>query len=212
MLSGLLALFFLCLAVAPRLAEAQPGGFDYYLLSLSYAPDFCAQPGGVKSARECGAGRHVGFVVHGLWPQSNGGRGPSKCAPAQPAGDRLVRVMLHYFPDESLIQHEWATHGTCTGLSQAGYFAAVRKARDAVAVPPSLAAPAKTMALSPANVLAAFSAANPSFPKGAFAISCYRDGELQEARVCFDKGLSPRPCGSGAGFCRARVVSLLPAN
>lgn len=212
MLSGLLALFILCLAVAPRLAEAQSGGFDYYLLSLSYAPDFCAQPGGSKSARECGAGRRAGFLVHGLWPQSNAGRGPSRCGPAQPVGDQLVRAMLHYFPDESLIQHEWATHGACSGLRQADYFAAVRKARDAVVIPPSLAAPASAVNLSPANLLRAFASANPSFPKGAFALSCYRDGELQEARVCFDKSLSPRPCGNGAGICRERTISLLPVN
>jgi ribonuclease T2 len=212
MLSGLLALFILCLAVAPRLAEAQSGGFDYYLLSLSYAPDFCAQPGGSKAPRECGAGRRAGFLVHGLWPQSNAGRGPSHCGPAQPVGDRLVRAMLHYFPDESLIQHEWATHGACSGLSQADYFAAVRKARDAIVIPASLAAPASAVNLSPANLLRAFTSANPSFPKGAFALSCYRDGELQEARVCFDKSLSPRPCGNGAGICRERTISLLPVN
>jgi len=127
-------------------------------------------------------------------------------------GDQLVRLMLHYFPDESLIQHEWATHGTCSGRNQADYFAAVRKARDAVVIPASLAAPAKTATLSPANLVTAFKAANPSFPAGAFALSCYRDGELQEARACFDKSLSPQPCGSGAGLCRARVVTLLPVN
>jgi ribonuclease T2 len=120
--------------------------------------------------------------------------------------------MLRYFPSESLIQHEWATHGTCSGLSQVDYFAAVRKARDAVAIPPSLAVPASAVKLSPANLLSDFAAANPSFPPGAFAISCYRDGELQEARVCFDKSIAPRPCGNGAGICRAPTVSLLPVN
>ena len=210
MLSGFSALLFLFLALAA--GEAQAGGFDYYLLSLSYAPDFCAQPGGDKAPRECGAGRHVGFVVHGLWPQPTAGRGPSRCAPAQPVGEQLVRVMLRYFPGESLIQHEWAAHGTCSGLSQADYFAAVRKARDAVAIPPSVAAPASALKLSPDDLVSAFTAANPSFPRGAFALSCYRDGELQEARVCFDKSLSPQPCGNGAGLCRNRVVTLLPVN
>jgi ribonuclease T2 len=212
MLSGFSALLFLCLAMAAGAAEAQAGGFDYYLLSLSYAPDFCAQPGSYKEPRECGAGRHTGFVVLGRWPQPNAGRGPSKCAPAQPVGEPLVRVMLRYFPGESLIQHEWAAHGTCSGLSQGDYFAAVRKARDKVAIPPSLAAPANALELSPGDLVTAFTAANPSFPKGAFALSCYRDGELQEARVCFDKSLSPQPCGNGAGLCRNRVVTLLPVN
>jgi ribonuclease I len=44
-------------------ARSSPS-FDYYVLSLSYAPDFCDEPGGHKDPRECGTGRHVGFVVH----------------------------------------------------------------------------------------------------------------------------------------------------
>src|SRR5205807_3290181 len=53
--------------------------FSHYLLVLPYAPDFCAQPYGKKDARECGAGRRVGFVVHGLWPQNETSRGPEPC-------------------------------------------------------------------------------------------------------------------------------------
>src|SRR5205085_3122180 len=95
--------------------------FSYYLLSLSYAPDFCAQPAGNKDPRECGAGRHIGFVVHGLWPQGEGGRGPERCGPASPVSADLIRIMLNYIPSESLIQHEWANHGTCSGMSAADY-------------------------------------------------------------------------------------------
>src|SRR5689334_12269206 len=78
------------------------GGFAYYLLSLSYAPDFCAQPAGKKDPRECGAGRHVGFVVHGLWPQGENGRGPEKCGTPSPVSADLIRLMLNYIPSESL--------------------------------------------------------------------------------------------------------------
>ena len=56
--------------------------FDYYMLVLSYAPDFCAQPAGDKDPRECGDGRQVGFVVHGLWPQGETARGPENCGSA----------------------------------------------------------------------------------------------------------------------------------
>ncbi len=56
--------------------QSEEATFSYYLLSLSYAPDFCAQPTGNKDPRECGSGRRIGFVVHGLWPQVEGNRGP----------------------------------------------------------------------------------------------------------------------------------------
>src|SRR5262249_3258791 len=100
---------------------AKPTEFSYYVLVLSYAPDFCAQPQGQKDPRECGTGRHVGFVVHGLWPQGESTRGPENCGPARPVPQAVVQSMLKYIPTESLIQHEWAAHGTCSGLSATDY-------------------------------------------------------------------------------------------
>src|SRR5581483_9185164 len=101
-----------------------------------------------------------------------------------------------YIPTESLIQHEWAAHGTCSGLSAADYFAALAKARDSVALPADLSQPSRPLQLSPAEIAMKLAAANPAFPKGAFRISCYRTGELQEVRICLNKDLSPRACGS----------------
>jgi len=194
--------------------KRQNGGaaFAYYLLSLSYAPDFCAQPTGDKDPRECGAGRHVGFVVHGLWPQGESGRGPQRCGPASPVSQDIIRVMLNYIPTESLIQHEWANHGTCSGLSAADYFAAIRKARDAVTIPNDLKQPAQRLQLSPAEIEARLAAANFGFPKEAFRVSCYGNRELQEVRICFNKDLSPRACSASAGECAAGSVAMRPVR
>jgi ribonuclease T2 len=179
--------------------------FSFYLLSLSYAPDFCAQPTGDKDARECGTGRHVGFVVHGLWPQVEGNRGPENCGPASPVSQDIVRATLSYIPNESLIQHEWSTHGTCTGINAANYFALVRRARDMVKIPNELAAPGAQLRLGSSELEAKFAAANPNFPRGAFRVSCYRDRELQEVRIALNKDLSPRMYGSGGGSCGTTV-------
>jgi ribonuclease T2 len=108
-----------------------------------------------------------------------------------------------------LIQHEWATHGTCTGLSSADYFALVRQARDKVKIPDDLKAPGKQLQLGSSEVEARFAAANPNFPRGAFRVSCYRDGELQEVRISLNKDLSPRVYGGGGGSC-ARTVLMRP--
>lgn len=186
--------------------------FDYYLLALSYAPDFCAQPAGNKDPRECGAGRHIGFVVHGLWPQSEWGRGPERCGPASPVPEDLVRVLLNYIPSESLIQHEWALHGTCTGLSANDYFAGVRRARDSITLPQELKDPARPLQMSPADIESNFAAANPRFPKDAFRASCYQDGRLQEVRICFNKDLAPRACGPAMGHCATDNVEIRPVR
>jgi ribonuclease T2 len=195
-----------------KTSDNQQSTFAYYLLALSYAPDFCSEPQGVKDPRECGSGRHIGFVVHGLWPQGENGRGPEKCGNSSPVSQSIVQLMLKYIPTESLIQHEWATHGTCSGLNAADYFAAVRKARDSVSLPNELNQPAQKLQLSPAQIEAKLAAANPTFPPGAFRTSCYADAELQEVRVCFNKDLSPRACTSSAGECSRATLTILPVR
>jgi ribonuclease T2 len=186
--------------------------FAYYLLSLSYAPDFCAQPQGDKDPRECGAGRRVGFVVHGLWPQGDSSRGPENCGSASPVAQNIISATLSYIPTESLIQHEWTTHGTCSGLSAADYFSLIRKARDSVKIPDEIKQLAQQTQLTAAAIESDFAFANPSFPKTAFRVSCYGSGELQEARICFGKDLSPRPCTSSAGECTKQNIVLRPVR
>jgi ribonuclease T2 len=191
---------------------ATDSGFSYYLLVLSYAPDFCNQPEGRKDPRECGPGRRLGFVVHGLWPQGENSRGPERCGNASPVSQSIVQTMLRYIPTESLIQHEWASHGTCSGLSSADYFAAIRRARDAVKIPADLDQPTQSVQLRPADIESKVASANPSYPRAAFRTSCYRDDELQEIRICLNKDLSPRPCGPSAGQCPASRITLLPVR
>jgi ribonuclease T2 len=111
---------------------------------------------------------------------------------------------------ESLIQHEWAAHGTCSGLNAAAYFAALRKARDWVTLPVELNQSSQKLDLSPAQIESRIAVVNLTFPQAAFRTSCYGDGELQEVRVCLNKDLSPRACGRSAGECTAASVTLLP--
>jgi ribonuclease T2 len=204
------AVLLLMLAVDTGMAQRE--SFSYYMLVLSYAPDFCAEPQGQKDPRECGSGRRVGFVVHGLWPQGEDSRGPERCGPARPVSQAIVQSMLAYIPTPGLIQHEWRNHGTCSGLSAADYFAAVRKARDSLRVPPELDQPGQQLTLSPDDIEHRLAAANPGYPREAFRTSCYRDEALQEIRVCLDRSLTPRACGRSAGECRARSVTMLPVR
>ncbi len=57
-------------------AQGQP--YDFYLLNLSWSPEFCHSH---PDSPECAA--HPGFVVHGLWPQNNDGTYPEHC-PSRP--------------------------------------------------------------------------------------------------------------------------------
>lgn len=220
MRTALASAFALCLLVVATAqtqsrsekSSGSPGDFSYYMLVLSYAPDFCAEPGGNKDPRECDRARKLGFIVHGLWPQGENSRGPENCGGARPVSQSIVQATLNYIPIPSLIEHEWTSHGVCSGLSAADFFAALRKARDSVAVPADLNQPPQKLQLSPAQVESKVAAANPSFPATAFRTSCYPDAELREVRVCFHKDLSPRACGQSAGECRASSVTILPVR
>jgi ribonuclease T2 len=194
-------------AAAPTAAPAA-APFDYYLLTLSWAPDFCAAPGGNKDPRECGIGRKVGFVVHGLWPQSNTGRGPENCG-SSPVSQAIIAKTLSYIPSESLIQHEWKGHGSCTGLTADEYFAKVRQARDSVKIPANFTTLAAPTSENTQQIVDQFAAANPAFPKEAFRATC-TNGMLQEARICVDKSLVARACTAGAGSCPAPSMTILP--
>jgi ribonuclease T2 len=214
--AALIGLGLIAAMPAPARTRKQPKkksqpAFSYFMLVLSYAPDFCAQPQGDKDPRECGDGR-PGYVVHGLWPQGETTRGPEKCGSPGTISAETMQKALDYFPTEKLIRHEWATHGTCSGMSVDDYFAAVKKARDSVKIPAELT-PSSQQSMTPASIQAAVASANPDYPKTAFRASCYPDKELQEIRVCLNKGdLSPRACGSSAGQCSAKTVTLLPVR
>ena len=209
----LAAAMAICANAAPKKkkpAKGSAGKFEYYLLTLSWAPDFCAVPSNPQDPAECGQGRKVGFVVHGLWPQGDQGKGPENCGGPQ-VPQNIIDAMLKYMPTASLIQHEWSTHGTCSGLSLEDYFAAVRKARDSVTIPDDLQTPSQSRKLSPGAIENKFGAANPAFPKTAFRTSCSH-GTLQEVRICFTKDLAPQGCTASAGECTMKTMTVLPVQ
>jgi ribonuclease T2 len=190
--------------------RVQPGAFDYYLLALSWAPDFCDRADVQKDPRECGPGRRLGFVVHGLWPQLEDGGHPTQCGPARPVARDIVQRALALIPSEGLIQHEWRDHGTCSGLSSAAYFDTVRKAHDAIVIPADFNQPSQRINASPAEIEAKFVAANPRF-RNSLRIAC-SGGELTEVRVCMGKDLSPHACSSHDRECPASQVTMLPVE
>jgi ribonuclease T2 len=184
--------------------------FSYYMLALSYAPNFCAQPGVNRDPRECGVGAPA-FVVHGLWPQNENGRGPRDCGAAKPVAADIVRSMLKYMPNEGLIEHEWKTHGTCSGLSPADYFAAVRRLADSLRIPPEFTDVRSLAKVTPERIENAFASLNSGIPRDGFRVACYPDNGLEELRVCFDKSYNARAC-TGVPDCTKVNVILRPTR
>jgi ribonuclease T2 len=163
------------------------GRFDFYVLALSWSPSFCAGGGASRSRAQCAPGENPGFVVHGLWPQYAYGY-PSLCPGNGFLPFSVLSGLDGLYPDEGLARHEWRQHGLCSGKPPSGYFADVRAARDAVAIPPAFKAPRDDKTLSSLDVQRAFLDANPRLRPGMMAVTCRR-GVLQEARICFSRDL-----------------------
>ncbi|MGE5322873.1 MAG: ribonuclease T2 family protein [Actinomycetota bacterium] len=203
----LLCLATLALVRSHRKATSRdPATFDYYLLSLSWAPNYCAAHPADHSS-ECRAGNHTAFVLHGLWPSSN--RDPMKpmnCGPASAVSAAIVRHMSEYFPSKDLIQHEWAKHGTCSGLIVSRYFAQVEQAYTSVQVPQRYRDLDHEQSIAVHDIERDFARAN-SAPAEAFRVSCHA-GELVGVEVCMDKDLHYQACPRSARECRNDQVTL----
>ena len=188
----LLALAFPALAEARQAAKPdQPGVFDYYVLTLSWSPQYCATKKLPADDPQCGAGKHFSFVVHGLWPQYASGY-PQSCS-TESLAQGLADSYLDIMPSRQLIQHEWEKHGTCSGLDSQHYFEDIRNVFNSITVPQQYHHPAKPLTRTLKQFKQDLLNANPGLDASAFSVAC-TGKYLNEVEVCFDKALKPRAC------------------
>jgi ribonuclease T2 len=188
-----LALAFFALAALSGAASAQgippaaPAPFDYYAMTLSWSPGFCALGGEDKSPQQCAPGSGDGFVVHGLWPNNRRGANPEDCGGGNVSEPELANARGLY-PTAGLARYEYRKHGSCTGLSARDYFATVRYVRDNIAIPPMLKSPGERQRLAPRALQQAFMDANANLKPTNMAITCVR-GQLADVRFCLTPNL-----------------------
>ena len=195
----------------------QPGVFDYYLLSLSWSPTYCA---GLRDGRrdpQC-EGRPYAFVLHGLWPQRERGwpqdcRSPDHGWVPAPTAERMLDIM----PSKNLVFHEYRTHGTCSGLGVDGYFDLARRLYEKVKIPRRFVSLTDDrFTIAPGELVREFLSANPQLKPDMIAVQCGGAGNrLKEVRVCFDKGGNFRSCGGNedqAKLCSADRMYVPPVR
>jgi ribonuclease T2 len=185
--------------------QSKVGDFDYYVVSLSWSPTYCVTHPNDK--RQCG-GRGFGFVLHGLWPQKSQGGYPADCPTNSKPSAAMVQKTLAFMPSERLIAHEWAKHGSCSGLSGDEYLALSDKAFGSINLPQAFQAPGSSRQLTADQIVAEFVQANPGLSKDSLAVKC-SGGEFEELRVCVDTQLKPMSCGKGVRTqCRRDAVQV----
>lgn len=188
----------------PGRAAAEVEG---YVLALSWSPTYCEGPDGDEAPLQCDPDADHTFIVHGLWPER--ADGPSDYCDTGAAPSRAtVEAMLDIMPSRGLVRHQWRKHGTCSGREPAAYFAQVRQAYEALAVPPGLATLGEDITARPATLREAFIAANPGLPADGIYVSCRAD-RLVEVRVCLGPDLGFAPCPNvGRRRCRSDLLEV----
>ncbi|WP_416883107.1 ribonuclease T2 family protein [Marivita sp.] len=192
---------FLVLAVAGLIASSmawakgeRSGEFDYYVMSLSWSPTWCALEGDARQSPQCDSDADFGWVLHGLWPQYHRGW-PSYCPTVERNPSRsMTNDMADIMGTSGLAWHQWNKHGVCSGLSAQNYYDLSRKAYGTVVRPEVFRRLEKSVKLPASVVEEAFLKANPQLEPDMITITC-KDGRIQEARICLSKTLDPVPCG-----------------
>lgn len=210
---GLFLATFAWLGASTASSQGRENDFDFYVLSLSWSPTFCATAKAAQNREQCGTAREFGLIVHGLWPQYERGY-PQSCPSDQPGRvpSSLGRQYLDIMPSMGLIGHQWRKHGSCSGLGQKDYFAVTRAAFERIRIPAEMEAQRGSARLSPDVVEETFIAANPGLDRKGIAVTC-EDGRLEEVRICMDADLSFRACPAvDRAACRARSIEQLPAR
>lgn len=208
---GLLAAF-IALASAASSEGERAGDFDYYVMSLSWSPNWCLREGDARNSPQCDTGTGHGWILHGLWPQFHRGY-PSYCKTAKrPPSRRMTSDMADIMGTSGLAWHQWKKHGTCTDLSARDYYALSRAAYARVIRPAVFRKLDRSVTLPASVVEDAFLKDNPDIEKDGITITCRAD-QIHEVRVCLSKSLDFVPCGADVvRDCRMKKALFAPVR
>ncbi|MEZ5714718.1 MAG: ribonuclease T2 [Paracoccaceae bacterium] len=189
-----LAALLIGLAGLARADGERAGEFDYWVMSLSWSPSWCALEGDARRSPQCDPREDFGWTLHGLWPQYHRGW-PAFCPTAErPPSRGTTEAMADIMGTSGLAWYQWKKHGVCSGLSAPDYYALSRRAYGGIVRPPVFRKLTKPVKLPARVVEEAFLKANPGLEPDMITVTC-QAGRIQEVRICLSKALSPVPCG-----------------
>ncbi|WP_425515724.1 ribonuclease T2 family protein [Mameliella sediminis] len=189
---SVLVLFLALIGGASRADGEKAGVFDYYVMALSWSPNWCALEGDARDAEQCET--DAGWILHGLWPQYHRGW-PAFCPTVERAPSRrMTGEMADIMGSGGLAWHQWKKHGVCSGLSATQYYALSREAYGRITRPEVFRKLDKPVTLPASLVEEAFIKANPTLEPDMITVTC-KDSHIQEVRVCLSRDLDPVPCG-----------------
>lgn len=184
-----------CMLPLAGKSDGTAGDFDYYVMSLSWSPNWCALEGTAAGSPQCAEGAGFGWILHGLWPQYSTGW-PAYCPSSyRPPTRQQIAPMADIMGTSGLAWHQWRKHGVCAGLDPASYYALSRDAYARVIRPAALRALDRKVTLPARLIEEAFLRDNPDLGPDAITVTC-KSGHIQEVRICLTRDLEFRECGA----------------
>ncbi|UOR16093.1 ribonuclease T2 family protein [Qipengyuania aquimaris] len=179
----------------PRIDTERPRRLPVtgYTLALSWSPEFCRfREDQRRHARQCsGDSGRFGFIVHGLWPDSERSW-PQWCGGRQ-LRESDVRPNLCISPDARLLARQWAKHGSCMTRRPATYFKVTRILYGGLQWPDFVRI-SREDDLTVGTIRKRFADANPGWFPEAVGVVLDRRGWLEELRLCYDERFMPEAC------------------
>ena len=187
-------------------AKDEPGVFDYWILALSWSPQYCQD-----RPRDLQCVNSYNFVVHGLWPQYEAKGWPEDCADVERVDKKLVSRMMAIMPSPPLIQRQWQEHGSCSGMAAEDYFLTVERAHRSLLMPAIYQDVAEDLRTTYQEIEQTLIRSNESLTPESIAVMC-SGRYLREVRICYDKEFNPRACGEGVRDRCGKKVTVRPTR
>lgn len=168
-----------------------------YTLAISWSPQYCRGKQD-RDSFQCGQGNRFGFTLHGLWPDGEGKTWPQYCKPVGIVPPAVLRKHLCATPSVQLLQHEYAKHGSCMGVTPAAYFARANALYGKLRYP-DMEALSRRPRLTAGQFATAIARVNPGITANMMRITADRRGWLDEVWLCLDKQLRYRTCPAHQG-------------
>ncbi|MEO6040677.1 MAG: ribonuclease T [Croceibacterium sp.] len=167
-----------------------------YTLAVTWAPEFCRNDRDPNSIECSGRSGGFGFVLHGLWPESRSGPPPQWCSITPRPSPQLIRQNLCMTPVPTMLEHEWARHGSCMAKTPAAYYAAAAHLWSGLHWPDADRL-SRQRNLTVGDLRAAIALANPAWRPEQIGVVTSPGGWLRELRLCYSRRLKPVACARG---------------
>lgn len=177
----------------PRAQDVRPAKVTNYLLTLSWSPGHCRTERNRDTTQCDGSAGRFGFVLHGLWPETDGPAYPQWCAPVPALSRQIIRENFCMTPSVDLLQHEWAKHGSCMTRDPQKYFRPARIMYEAIRYP-DMDRMSRDRNLTVGTFRLNFARANKGIRPDMIQVAKTKENWLDEVRICLAKDFKPQRC------------------